>query len=157
MYKVILERHQPPSGRGFSSLPHSSFLLGHLGEEFSKHSGRYSVQPVFQQTKQFYSSLLPAFCQGKAARATAVQAERGRWQGSEFPTVPQAAPTNSGTVVSGGGCRCPMLPAFQHWPALSKQGWSFPPPCLQPVQLLLYALLVSCRKCIVLVPQFPQV
>lgn len=31
------------------------------------------------------------------------------------------------------------------------------PPCLQPVQLLLYALLVSCRKCIVLMPQFPQV
>lgn len=94
---VILARHQPPSEGGFTSCPHSPFLLWPSAEELSKHSGRHSVQPAFQGTKHFYSFLLPALWQRREARATAIQAERGRRWGSGFPTVPQAALTNPGT------------------------------------------------------------
>lgn len=83
---------------------------------------------------------------------------RGRPQGSGFPTVQQAAPTNSGPVVLGNGygslyAACVLTLACSEQTGLV----AFPSQGPQPIHPLLCVLLASCRKCTVLVPQFPHI
>lgn len=74
--KQTLERHQPLNDRGYLLFLTPLSFFDPQQRSFQSILVGTPVQPVFQQTKPFYSFLLPYFCQSRADRATAVQAER---------------------------------------------------------------------------------
>lgn len=162
-----LERHLSPTDRGGSSLYHSSFLLQPSAEKLPKHSCMYSVQPVFQQIRQFYSFLLPSFCQSRAdSYCSSSWGADG--EGLHFLQSCKLLLQTLGQLSQVMAADCPVLSVLcSHLSLLwaNRDGCfthtdtdpPLPTLCLQPSYLLLCALLGLCRKCLVLLPQFPQI
>lgn len=147
----ILERHQPPSGRGVSSLARSSFLLWPSAEKLTKHSGRYSCLLSFYcLSVNKIVLLISTFCQN---------CHSSSWERQTANVRISYSPTNfSYRLWDRRRLQITLCCLCSHPDLLwaNRTGF-FPLQCLQPIHLMLCALLASCRKCAVPVPQFPQV
>jgi len=142
---------------GILLFPTPPFLLRCSAEELSKHSGRYSLHLSFNRQNIFTLLCFQLYAREGQPELLQLKLREADGKGQDFLQSCKLSLQTLGQTMSRElAADHPVPPALPHQPHLTKQSWLFSLPspattedtgresqCLQPIHLLLHALLAS--------------